>query len=149
MSKLLELLLGSVLIAVFSVAFVLFSALHYIFRDNHLSDCVWQGTVKTWIDANGDGHLNGDEPPLRGIQVYIDELPNDFMDMNWPLITGKDGDVQFSVSIPGCSDALYEIYVSIPQGYRTTTRTRIEVHPDVRANPGSTPVYYFGLVPDE
>lgn len=148
MSKLLEFLLGSVLITVFTLAFIFFSALHYILRAGEIVDCAWQGSVKAWIDSNADGRLNQNEPPLDGVQIYVDEVQKQIVDIRWPVITDKDGDVQFSVSIPGCSDTLYEIYVDIPQGYRMTTNPRIEVHPDMDAGVGTERIYYFGFAPE-
>jgi hypothetical protein len=146
MSKLLEFFLGSILVTVFTVAFMFFSALHYILRVGGIDDCAWQGSARTWIDSNGDGLVDPDEPPLRDVEIHIDDVQNQIVDVSWPAITDQDGDVQFNVSIPGCSNTVFEIYVDIPEGYRITTKPRIEVNPDMVKNWRIERVYYFGFV---
>jgi hypothetical protein len=149
MSKLLEFFLGSIVVTIFTVAFLFFSALHYILRGTDVADCVWQGSAKAWIDSNRDGLVNSDEPPLSNVEIHIDDVQNQRINVSWPVITDHDGDVKFSVSIPGCSNPVFQIYVKIPEGYRMTTRPRIEVNPDFWEiwNPES--VYYFGFVSDK
>jgi hypothetical protein len=144
MSKLLEFFLGSILIAVFTVAFIFFSVLHYILRPGSLEYCAWQGSAKAWIDTNRDGLVNIGEPPLSDVEIYIRDVQNQLFDISWPLTTDQEGDVQFDISLPGCSNTIFEISVEIPEGYRTTTRSRIEVS----SNPGTERIYYFGFVSD-
>jgi hypothetical protein len=148
MSRLLEFLLGSILITVFTVAFLFFSAVQYILRAGDVAHCAWYGSARAWIDSNADGRINPNEPPLSDVQVHVDDLPNQFIDINWPAITGKDGDVQLSLSIPGCSDTAFDIYVEIPEGYRATTRPRIEVNPNIGESLNTERVYYFGFAPE-
>jgi hypothetical protein len=148
MSKLLEFFLGSILIAVFTVAFMFFSALHYILRPGSMEYCAWQGSAKAWIDTNRDGLVNIGEPPLSDVEIYITDIQDQLFDISWPVITDQEGDVQFDVSLPGCSNTLFEISVEIPEGYRTTTRSRIEVNADVSSSPGTQRIYYFGFVSD-
>ena len=148
MSKLLEFLLGSILIAVFTVAFLFFSALQYIFKIDSVADCTWQGSAKAWIDSNGDGRVNANEPPLDGVKIYVEQVAPQLVEINLPVITDHNGDVWFNVSIPGCSDMLFEIYANIPQGYRITTRPRIEVNSNVGESLRTERVYYFGFIPD-
>lgn len=148
MSKLLEFLLGSILITIFTVAFLFFSALQYIFRSDRVTDCTWQGSARAWIDSNGDGRVNPSEPPLGGVALYVEQDQFQLIDLRLPVITNTNGDVQFNVSLPECSTTLFEIYVNIPQGYRATTQPRIEVNTDREAHLSTEPVYYFGFVPD-
>ena len=148
MSRLLEFILGSILITVFTVAFLFFSAVQYILRAGDAVDCAWYGSARAWIDSNADGRINPDEPPLSDVQIHVDALQNQFSSISWPAITGKDGDVQLSVSIPGCSDTSFEIYVDIPTGYRVTTRPRIQVKPDIGESLSTERVYYFGFAPE-
>jgi hypothetical protein len=82
------------------------------------------------------------------VEIHVDDLQNRLVNVSWPAITDQDGEVQFSVSIPGCSDTLLEIYVDTPEGYRTTTRPRIDVNPDIWESLSTEPVYYFGFMPD-
>jgi hypothetical protein len=148
MSKLLEFFLGSILISVFTIAFLFFSALQYIFKVGSIADCTWQGSAKAWIDSNGDGQVSADEPPLDGVEIYVEQVRYPLVDISLPVITDHNGDVEFNVSIPGCSDTLFEIYVNIPHGYHLTTRPRIEVTPNLWESPRPQRVYYFGFAPD-
>jgi hypothetical protein len=147
MSKLLEFFLGSILIAVFTVAFIFFSALHYILRPGDAADCAWQGQAKAWLDMNRDGLIDSGEPPLSNIEIYIRDVQHQLFDIRWPVFTGKDGDVQFDISLPGCSNTVFEISVEIPEGYQTTTSSRIEVDAEL-SSPDAPAVYYFGFVSD-
>jgi hypothetical protein len=149
MSKVLEFLLGSILVTIFTVAFLFFSALHYILRGTDIADCVWQGSAKAWIDSNRDGLVNSGEPPLSHVEIHIDDVQNQRIDVAWPVITDHDGDVNYNVSIPGCSNTIFQIYVETPKGYRVTTRPRIEVNPDFWEILSPESVYYFGFVPDK
>lgn len=148
MSRLLEFFLGSILIAVFTVAFIFFSALHYILKVGGVKDCAWQGSAKAWIDSNRDGLVNSGEPPLSDVEIYIKDVQNQLFDLSWPAITDQDGDVQFDISLPGCSNTIFEISVEIPEGYRTTTSSRLEVNADISSSPGAERVYYFGFISD-
>lgn len=151
MSKLLEFFLGSILIAVFTVAFLFFFAIHFLLRAGGLADCTWQASARAWIDSNGDARVDIGEPPLSNVEIHVDRVGDplfDEGDVSWPAVTDQDGDVQFNVSIPGCSETIFEIHVGIPEGYRITTRPHIEVHPNVWENLSTKPVYYFGFVPD-
>jgi hypothetical protein len=148
MSRLLEFFLGSILIAAFTLAFIFFSALHYILRPGGTEYCAWQGSAKAWVDTNRDGLVNMGEPPLSDVEIYIRDVQNQLFDLRWPVITDQEGDVQFDITLPGCSDTVFEISVEIPDGYRSTTRSRIEVNADVSSNTGTQPVYYFGFVSD-
>jgi hypothetical protein len=148
MSRLLEFILGSILITVFTVAFLFFSAIQYILRAGEAADCAWYGSARAWIDSNADGNINPDEQPLSDVQIHVEDLENEFMGINWPAITDKDGDVLLSVTIPGCSDTSFEIYVDIPEGYRVTTRPRIQVKPDIWESWLPERVYYFGFAPE-
>ena len=148
MSRLLEFILGSILITVFTVAFLFFSAVHYILRAGGITDCAWQGSARAWLDLNGDGRINHNEPPLRDVEIHVNDLENQFMNVSWPAVTDKDGDVQFNVPIPGCADTLLEISVDIPAGYRITTKSRIEVQPELWESLHTEKVYYFGFIED-
>ncbi len=145
MSRLLEFFLGSILITVFTVAAMFFFALQHLLRIGGFGDCAWQASARTWIDVDGDGQLSPGEGPLSDVRVHVDDIDNRLADVSWPGVTGKEGNVQLLVSIPGCEETLFEIYVDIPEGYRMTTRPRIEVHPDLQGSLRAEPVYYFGF----
>jgi hypothetical protein len=148
MSRLLEFFLGSILITVFTVAFLFFSAVHYILRVGGVTDCTWYASARTWIDSNGDGQVNSGEAPLRDVKVHVADHQNQLVSLSWPAITDQDGHVQLSVSIPGCTDTFVEIYVDVPEGYRVTTRARLGVQPDIRESSGMERIYYFGFAPE-
>ncbi|MGZ9235968.1 MAG: SdrD B-like domain-containing protein, partial [Anaerolineales bacterium] len=120
----------------------------YILRGTDIAACVWQGSAKAWIDSNGDGLFNSGEHPLSNVEIHIDDVKNQRTDAGWPVTTDHDGDVRFNVSIPGCSNTVFQIYVEIPEGYRMTTKPRIEVTPDFREILSPESVYYFGFVSD-
>lgn len=148
MSRLLEFLLGSLLITVFTVAAIFFFALHHILKVGEIGNCAWQASARAWIDSNRDGKPNPGEPPLSDVQIHVDDIQNQRVDVSWPAITDQEGDVQLIASIPGCADTVLEIRVDIPEGYRITTRPRIELHPHLWKNPGSEHVFYFGFASD-
>jgi hypothetical protein len=144
----LEFLLGSILITVFTVAFLFFSAVHYIIRVGSVTDCTWYASAQTWIDSNGDGQLDSGEAPLRNVRVHVADLQNQLADLGRPAITDPNGQVQWSVSIPGCANTLFEIYVDVPEGYRITTRPRLAVQPDLWESISPESLYYFGFAPE-
>ena len=147
MSRLLEFILGSILITVFTVAFIFFSAVHYILRAGEAADCTWYASAQTWIDANSDGQVDPGESPLGDVKIHVDDTGNAPASVSWPAITDQNGIVQLNVSIPGCADTVFEISVDIPEGYRITTRPRLAVQPELWES-ASAHVYYFGFAPD-
>jgi hypothetical protein len=148
MSRLLEFILGSILITVFTVAFLFFSAIHYILGAGDVADCTWYASARTWIDANADGLVNPGESPLRDVKIHVDDLQNQLATVSWPAVTDQEGNVQLNVSIPGCADTVFELSVDIPEGYRLTTRPRLAVQPDLWEVAATGRVYYFGFAPD-
>jgi hypothetical protein len=149
MSKLIEFLFGSLLIAISTIALIFFSMLHYILKAGGVADCAWHGSAKVWIDANRDGLVNNDESPLGNVVIHINDIENNLMEVGWPAITDKQGQAQLNVSIPNCANSVFEIYADIPQGFHVTTRSRIEVDRDFWGSLGTDNIYYFGLISDK
>jgi hypothetical protein len=149
MSKLIEFFLGPLLVAISTIALIFFSMLHYILRAGGVADCAWHGSAKAWIDSNRDGLVNNDESPLGNIAIHINDVENRFVDVAWPAITDKQGQVQLNVSIPNCSNSVFEIYADIPQGFHVTTRPRIEIDRDFWGSLGTENIYYFGFISDK
>jgi hypothetical protein len=151
MSKLFELFLGSILMTILAIALIVFSALHYILRLGGIADagCDWHGSAKTWVDSNGDGIVNNSETPLGEVEIHIDDVQNQLVDVGWPTITDKNREALLNVLMPGCSGVLFEVYANTPQGYRMTTKPRIEVNPDVWGSLRTEKVYYFGFISDQ
>lgn len=148
MSRLLEFLLGSLLITVFTVAAIFFFALQHLLRAGGIGNCAWQASARAWIDSNRDGQPNPGEPPLSDVQIHVNDIQNELLDVSWPAITDQEGDVQLIASIPGCADTVLEIRVDIPDGYRITTTPRIEIQPHLWKNPDQEPIFYFGFASD-
>ena len=148
MSRLLEFLLGSILITVFTVAFMFFFAVHYILRVGGIGDCTWYGSAQTWIDLNSDGLFNAGEPPLDGVQIHVDDGKAGVVEISWPAITDIRGVAPLSVSLPGCTSTAFELSADTPEGYRITTRPRVQIQPDPWESLSSQPVYYFGFAAD-
>jgi hypothetical protein len=149
MSKLIEFLFGSLLIAISTIALIFFSMLHYILKAGGVADCAWHGSAKVWIDANRDGLVNNDESPLGNVVIHINDIENNLMEIGWPAITDKQGQAQLNVSIPNCANSVFEIYADIPQGFHVTTRSRIEVDRDFWGSLGTDNIYYFGFISDK
>jgi len=123
--------------------------LHYILRVGSVADCAWHGSAKAWIDSNRDGLVNNGESPLRNVAIHIDDVENNLIDVGWPAITDKYGDAQLNVSIPDCSNSVFEIYADLPEGFRVTTRPWIEVNRDFWGSLGAENTYYFGFISDK
>ena len=149
MSKIIEFFLGSILITILSIALMVFSALHYILKVGSVADCAWHGSARAWIDSNGDGLVNKGEPPLRDVEIHIDDVQNRLIDVGWPAATNQDGNTQLNMPMPKCSDIVFEIYARTPEGYRITTMPRIEVNWDFWGSLSPQNVYYFGFVSDK
>ena len=150
MSKIIEFLLGSILITIFTIALMVFSALHYVFKAGGIIDCEWHGSARTWIDLNGDGFVDNDEPALGDVKILVDDVKNQRLNISWPAVTNKHGDVPLNVPMPGCPDVDLEVYVAdIPKGYRLTTEPRIEVDRGLWERLDSNLVYYFGFIPEQ
>ena len=148
MSKIIEFFLGSILITIFTIALMVFSALHYVLKGG-IVDCSWHGFARTWLDMNGDGLVNNGEPPLSDVEISVDDVQNQLVDIGWPAITDKNGEVRFNVPMPECSDTVFEIYADTPQGYRITTIPRIEVNRNFWGSMIPQSVYYFGFVSEK
>ena len=147
MSKALEFFLGSILITTLTIAFLFFSALHYILEISGITDCVWHSSARTWIDSNGDGLVNNGEPPLSNVEIHINDVKNQLVNVGWHATTNMYGDAQLNVLIPNCSDTVVEVYADTPEGYRMTTRPRIEVNRDFWGSLGTESIYSFGFIP--
>ena len=149
MSKIIEFFLGSILITIFTIALMVFSALHYVLKGGSIVDCSWHGFARTWLDVNGDGLVNNGEPPFSDVEISVDDVQNQLVDIGWPAITDKNGEVQFNVPMLDCSDTIFEIYADTPQGYRITTIPRIEVNRNFWGSMIPQSVYYFGFVSEK
>lgn len=149
MSKLIEFLLGSLLIAISTVAFIFFSTLHYILRVGSAADCIWRGSAKAWIDANHDGLLSQGEAPLGNVMIHVDDIEKNLRDIGWPTLTDPKGEVQLSVRLLDCSSSALEIYADAPEGFHVATRPRLEIGQDLWGTRGTGLTYYFGFVAEK
>ena len=148
MSKLIEFLLGSLLIAISTLAFLFFSTLHYILRIGN-ADCIWHGSAKAWIDSNADGVVNPGEAPLENVLIHVEDVETHLGDISWPTLTNEEGEVQLNISLPDCSASLLEVYPDVPQGFQVTTRPRLEIGHDLWGNLRTGLTYYFGFASEK
>jgi hypothetical protein len=148
MNRLLESLLGSILVTVFAVAFLFFSAVRYLLRPEGLTDCSWQAVARAWVDWNADGRVDPYEPVLDDVPIYVGDMHNRLLGTLHPLATGRNGEVHLQVPIAGCQETVVEIFVDIPDGYRPTTQARLEVQTDLWDDLRAERLYYFGFVPE-
>jgi hypothetical protein len=118
-------------------------------RAGGVMDCAWHSSAKAWIDSNQDGFVNNGESPLSDVAIHIDDVQNNLVDVGWPAITDRHGDVQLHVSIPDCSNSVFEIYADLPGGFRMTTSPRIEVNRDFWGSLRTENIYYFGFISDK
>jgi hypothetical protein len=85
------------------------------------------------------------------VEIHVDDAQNQLIDVGWPTITDKNGDAHLNalVLMLGCSDVLFEVYANAREGYRITTKPRIEVNRDDLGSLDTEDVYYFGFIPDK
>ena len=148
MSKLIEFLLGSLLIAISTLAFLFFSTLHYILKIGNI-DCLWHGSAKAWIDSNQDGRVSPGEEPLENVMIHVGDGETQLSDLGWPRLTDEDGEVQLNISIPNCSGSMLEIYAETPEGFLVTTQPRLEIDHDLWGNLRTDLTYYFGFASEK
>jgi hypothetical protein len=149
MSKIIEFFLGSILITILSIALMVFSALNYVLRVVDIPGCAWHTSVRAWIDSNGDGFVNKDEPPLGNVVIHVDDVNHQLDDVGWPAVTDQNGDTQIDVPVRGCSDTVFEVYANVPEGYRITTKPRVQINRNFWGSLFAPHIYYFGFVPEK
>lgn len=103
-------------------------------------DCEWSGTGVAWVDENGDGVRDPDEPPLSGVILHLSDTLNGVHDVAGPSVTNWKGEATLSVFLPGCPRVHLELRLDIPDGYRLTTPAQVAV----KQREGEQ-VYGFGL----
>jgi streptogramin lyase len=94
-------------------------------------DCIWSGVAVAWIDEDGNGIRETNEPSLSEVMFFVDDTLNGYErvgrgESNW------HGEAEVTVWLPGCPEASFEVYPQIPEGYKLTTGSRIAA--DVREN---------------
>jgi hypothetical protein len=105
------------------------------------ADCFFAGTVKAWVDNNEDGMWDPDEPPLSGVQFFIDDVRNHNTNVGDGAISNETGETLVYVWLPGCPKVRFEIYAEPPAGYRPTTQPRIPARENDKGP------FLFGFVP--
>lgn len=88
------------------------------------ADCAWSGTAHAWLDENGNGSIDRDEPSLSNVPFFVDDTLNDFKKTGL-AISNLQGDAHLHVFLAGCPDAAFEVYPELPAGFKLTTRERI------------------------
>lgn len=74
-------------------------------------------TGRIWIDQNGDGVMDRNEPGLSGVQLQAIGTKNG---MTYETVSGEDGQYVFDRLKPGA----YQLLVTLPDGYGFTKRAK-------------------------
>jgi len=82
-----------------------------------LADCFWSADAFAWVDANGNGAQEADEPPLAGVEINFN------LTFLSSATTDAEGKAHLSGMHPGeCNPALANSVVAqAPPGYAPTT----------------------------
>ncbi len=108
-----------------------------------VSDCIWSGVGKSWVDINKNGQWDSGENALPGVDFVIDDSLNGYDNVGEKAISDATGQAALSVWLPGCPNVQLVVYVQVPEGYVLTTPTRLDVNWDEHNE-----VFYFGFVPN-
>jgi len=89
--------------------------------------CDAQSSGSAWVDLNGNGILEEDDPPLGGVCIWSDLSVNSFEAMisrgiceSPRHLTGEEGDWAGEFYAGSCGDDLY-VFALAPEGYQATT----------------------------
>jgi hypothetical protein len=94
-------------------------------------DCEWRGRANAWIDEDKNGTRNANEPPLQGVEFFVDDVTNRFTDVGEEAVSNEKGSAELYVFLPDCPRVDYfEVYAEPPSGYQETTQSRIRAHLD-------------------
>lgn len=113
------------------------------------ADCGWQAEVFVWIDLNGNGIRDDDEPPMEEVEVNLNVTMDggDTGDVG-VATTSFDGLAYPGVWLPCEQENELEILALTPRGYEPTTSQPIhtEAPPWMAPDPDEAP-YMFGFHP--
>ena len=88
-------------------------------------DCEWNGVVKTWIDANGNGQWDEDEAPLAGVNCFAE---GSYSVGVGEAVSNQHGEARLSTMLAGCpEEGILTVWVEPPPGYRLVTQGRLPV----------------------
>ena len=90
-------------------------------------DCIWDGTGLAWIDSNSNGIFDNYESPLPGVAFHVDDVLNNYQEVNRPSVSNWNGEAALSVWLPGCPGTSFEIHPDVPQGFRLTTGAKLAI----------------------
>ncbi len=90
-----------------------------------LVDCSWSGIVKTWLDTNGNGIWDSSEHPLENVQFFVDDTHNGFENVGSLGVSDFQGTSELFVWLPGCPEAVFEVYAAAPDNYLPTSPSRV------------------------
>src|SRR5438552_8371047 len=85
------------------------------------ADCGWSAQVSAWLDSNGNGMREADEPPIPNVNFYFNNANTSNQYQRGPFVTNSKGETQLNEFMPGCPGRAFEIYPAMPAGYRLTT----------------------------
>lgn len=119
-----------------------------LFRFFVHADCGWDASIQTWVDENGNGVWDLEEPPLENVQIYIDGSLDGQANKDRPQSRSDwNGRARISVFLAGCPpDVQFEIYTEPPPGYQLVTEAYIQVQDAYEEN-GQTFSFGFAREP--
>jgi streptogramin lyase len=85
--------------------------------------CMVKAVAVAWVDEDGDGIRDPEEPPLSGVTFFVDDTLSSF-NPEGEEETDWYGEARFAVELQGCPTSRYEVYPEIPSGYQLTTEYR-------------------------
>lgn len=89
-------------------------------------ECESSHTVKTWIDANGNGQWDEGEAPLAGVSCFAE---GGYSLGVGEAVSDQYGEAHLSTVLAGCpEEGILTAWVEPPPGYRLVTPGRLPVH---------------------
>ncbi len=102
---------------------------------NRMVDGAATARIYTWIDTNGNGLVDVGEKPLANVEIIFPPYSND-------KVTDNSGSANTLDFRAGCACRCWKgsfVKVAIPDGYRATTPTAVELTSD-------DPLIEFGFI---
>lgn len=90
------------------------------------ADCIWNRKALAWIDENGNGKRDQNEQPLANVNIFVDDVRNNYRKVGDGAATNGKGETHLSVWLPGCPNIDFEVYPETPVGYHSTTPPRLK-----------------------
>ncbi|MBI5876918.1 MAG: hypothetical protein HZB53_04640 [Chloroflexi bacterium] len=89
-----------------------------------IGECVWSAKLLAWLDLNGDGKHDNNEPPMPGVQFFFKRAGASDSNALGPFTADYHGEAIASMSNPGCVGVDYVVFPKVPAGYQLSTAER-------------------------